>query len=322
MERIRLGIVGSGGMATRRMTAFSRLAGCEMVALAARNPETGPPLAERYGLALLTDWRDLVAREDVDAVVICTHNESHGPMALAALEAGKHVLLEYPLARHLKEGERLVDLARTSGCVLRVAHDETLSAVHQSLKEEVNSLGDLLTAVFVRLTPGRGSDTLFNLNISGPPVLFFIYHIYPLVDLFGPAAWVEGHAEYVGLNQAGRYERFVNTATVGFAQGGSGHWTWAGGIAIQEAEEFQRLVLAGGTLIRRDGRWCRSTPEGLEELQVSREDGHSLEALFLEEIRGGQTLWREDMHQALEAIRISLAAEASAREGQRVFLSS
>ena len=98
MERIRLGIVGSGGMATRRMTAFSRLAGCEMVALAARNPETGPPLAERYGLALLTDWRDLVAREDVDAVVICTHNESHGPMALAALEAGKHVLLEYPLA--------------------------------------------------------------------------------------------------------------------------------------------------------------------------------------------------------------------------------
>lgn len=321
MEKIRIGVVGSGGMAASRMASFSRLDECELVALAARNPQTGPPLAQRYEVSLHTDWRDLVARKDLDAVLVLTHNESHGPIALGAMETGKHVFMEYPLARRLEEGERLVDRAESTGCVLRLTHNEPLSAAHRMLKQEVSTLGQLLTAIFVRLTPGRGGrpEILFNLNISGPPVLFFIYHIYPLVDLFGPAEWVEGHAEYVGMKLSGQYERFVNTVSVGFTQGGLGNWTWAGGIAIQAAEEFQRFLLVEGTLIRQGGRWCRSNSEGLEELEVPDEEtGRSLEKLFLNEVNGKETLWREDMGRALDAIRISLAAETSVREGRRV----
>ena len=122
MEKIRFGVVGSGGMATARMQAFARLEGCELVALAARNPETGLPLAAQYRIDLHTDWHELVARRDVDAVLVMTHNESHGPIAIAALEAGKHVFAEYPLARCLEEGERLLELARNSGRVLRTGH--------------------------------------------------------------------------------------------------------------------------------------------------------------------------------------------------------
>lgn len=92
MNKIRLGVVGSGGMATNRMEAFSRQDDCALVALAARNPETGPPLAQRYNIALHTDWRDMVARQDLDAVLVFTHNESHGPIALAGAVPAFRVL--------------------------------------------------------------------------------------------------------------------------------------------------------------------------------------------------------------------------------------
>ena len=219
MKAIRLGLVGSGGMAQRRAAAFAAMEGCKLTALAARNERTGVELAQRHEVELLSHWQALIERADIDAVAICTNNDSHAPIAAAALKAGKHVFLEYPLARRLDEGEALVDLARATGKVLRVAHPEVVSAEHRQLKEAVASLGGLLVALFTRLTPGRGArpEVLFNLRVSGPPSLFFVYHVYPLVDLFGPATWVEGYAHYDGLNADGAYERFVNRAVVGFA---------------------------------------------------------------------------------------------------------
>jgi predicted dehydrogenase len=230
--------------------------------------------------------------------------------------------LEYPLARRLDEGEALVDLARATGKVLRVAHPEVVSAEHRQLKEAAASLGGLLVALFTRLTPGRGTrpEVLFNLRVSGPPTLFFVYHVYPLVDLFGPAAWVEGYARYDGLKADGAYERFVSRAVVGFAGGGTAQWTWAGGIAISRAEQYEHLVLEGGTLVYEAGGWCRSTAAGAEPLPPPGDDEYSLESLFLEEVHGGDG-WRADLDVALEAIRIGLGAEVAAAEGRRVALS-
>lgn len=320
MKKIRLGFIGSGGMAAHRGRRFQQLEGCELIALLARNPETGQALAMDLGIPLMSDEDDLLRR--VDAVVVCTHNESHARLAIVALEAGKHVFTEYPAMRSFEEGERLMALMETSGCVLRVAHETAISATQKALRQQASSLGPLLLSTFVRLTPGRGRrpEMLFNLPVSGPPALFFVYHIYPVVDLFGPAAWVEGGAEYVGLTEGGRYDRFVNTVTVGFEKGGVGQWTWAGGVEIKEAEEYQRLVLTGGTLIRDGEGWSRSTPAGVEKLQLPPEGDDSLETLFIEESREGKTGWKGDARKALDAARIGLAAEVSMKEERRIHL--
>ena len=156
MEAIRLGLVGSGGMARRRAAAFAAMEGCKLTAVAARNAHTGAELAQRHEVELLGHWQALIERADIDAVAICTNNDSHAPITAAALKAGKHVFLEYPLARRLDEGEALVDLARATGKVLRVAHPEVVSAEHRQFKEAAASLGGLLVALFTRLTPGRG----------------------------------------------------------------------------------------------------------------------------------------------------------------------
>ena len=60
-------------MAKRRAEGFSQSEGSDLVAVAARNPETGPPLAGQYGVDHLTNWQALIDRRDVDTVAICTH---------------------------------------------------------------------------------------------------------------------------------------------------------------------------------------------------------------------------------------------------------
>ena len=69
-------------------------------------------------------------------VVICTHNDSHGEMTLKALQADKHVFVEYPLASDVGEGEAALQLAEARGRVLRVSHPEAVSNTHKALKEK------------------------------------------------------------------------------------------------------------------------------------------------------------------------------------------
>ena len=321
---LRAGVVGSGGMAAQRLRAFAGLEECRVTALAARNPATGAPLAQLYGIPLLGDWRELVASDEVDAVVICTSNDSHGAIALAALEAGKPVFTEYPLARSLEEAESVVRTARMKGLVVRVAHEEAVSGEHEWLRRQVAALGPLQLAEFTRATPGRGArpEVLFNLQVSGPPMLFFIYHVYPLVDLFGPAAWVQAHAQYAGLDRgSGRYRSFVNTLTAGFESGGTAVWTWAGGVEVAQAEQRRQLLLAGGRLAAADDGWTLSSRAGSQRVHPPAAEAPSLESRFVAEVAGGPSAWKADLQLAREAVRISLQGEISAREGRRVAIS-
>lgn len=311
-------------MARHHADQFSSMETVEVVAIASRNEQTGSELAAKYATTFISDWKQLVERDDIDGVVICTHNNSHGEIASIALRSDKHVFVEYPLANDVNEGEEALHLAKTRHCVLRVSHPEAVSNTHAALKQKTGELGELLLTSFVRLTPGRGArpEILFNLPVSGTPAHFFIYHIYPIVDLFGEAAWVEGAVCYEGLTESGQYNRFVNTVTVGFKQGGIAQWAWAGGIAINTAEQHERYVLTEGTLSDDGNGWHCSTPSGVTELTIPKTPQHTLQELWLSEIQNTtqHDLCLADAEVALSAIRISLASAQSIRENRRIEL--
>ena len=313
MTKIKIGIIGSGGMARHHLTRFSSMESADLVAIASRNEQTGMQLAKEHKAAFISEWGRLIEREDIDGIVICTHNDSHGEIALAALQADKHVFVEYPLASDIGEGESALRLAEKQELVLRVSHPEAVSNTHKALKQKIGELGDLLLTSFVRLTPGRGArpEILFNLSVSGIPVHFFIYHIYPIVDFFGGAASVKKNAVYDGLRENGQYDRFVNTLTIEFKRGGIGQWTWAGGIAINAAEEHERYVLTEGTISDAGGEWHCTTSSGVTPLSIPDSPQPTLQELWFSEIRdtANQPPNLEDAAVALEAIRISLASE-------------
>ena len=311
--KIKIGIIGSGGMARNHLARFTSIIDTEIVAIASRNEQTGTQLAKEHEMVFMPEWERLVAREDIDGVVICTHNDSHGEMTLTALQADKHVFVEYPLASDVGEGEAALQLAEKRGRVLRVSHPEAVSNTHKALKEKIGEFGDLLLTSFVRLTPGRGArpEILFNLPVSGTPAHFFIYHIYPIVDFFGGAASVKRNAVYEGLRENGQYDRFANTLIVEFKRGGIGQWTWAGGIAINAAEEHERYVLTEGTISDAGGEWHCTTPSGVTPLSIPDSPQLTLQELWFSEIRdtADQPPNLEDAAVALEAIRISLASK-------------
>ncbi|BDZ45445.1 hypothetical protein GCM10025866_13540 [Naasia aerilata] len=98
--------------AWRNVGAFFDVPAVELGVLVGREAERSAAAADQLGWAeSSTDWRSIVAREDIDIVDVCTPGASHAEMAIAALEAGKHVVVEKPLANSVEDAERLTELS-------------------------------------------------------------------------------------------------------------------------------------------------------------------------------------------------------------------
>jgi predicted dehydrogenase len=124
--------------------------GAELVAVSNWREPSMTALAERHGIPrTATDWQQLAGDPDIDAVVIGTPNSLHAPQAVACLEAGKHVMVEKPMARTLAEADAMNGAARRSDRSLMVAHCWRFHADVQALRARVES-GDLGTIVKTR----------------------------------------------------------------------------------------------------------------------------------------------------------------------------
>jgi predicted dehydrogenase len=102
---------------------FSQLSESVVVAAADPDPKRRAAVSAQFpGVVVLDDYRDLVGREDVDAVVVCVPTRKHDEVARAALEAGKHVLCEKPLTETAAQAQALADLATARGVTLMTGH--------------------------------------------------------------------------------------------------------------------------------------------------------------------------------------------------------
>lgn len=115
-KRVRTAILGTGFIGRVHLEAVCRLGFIEVCALAAAEMDHANRLAQEYGVDRVeTDYRRILDDRDVQVVHVCTPTALHGRMVKDALEAGKHVLSEKPLARSVAEARELVELARSKG---------------------------------------------------------------------------------------------------------------------------------------------------------------------------------------------------------------
>jgi predicted dehydrogenase len=110
-QKTRLGLIGCGEIGKLRAAAIKRSPGLELVALSDVDPERARAFAASHGGAVVADWRRLVQLDDLDAVVISTPPHLHAEMCVGALQAGKHVLSEKPLARTADECREILAAA-------------------------------------------------------------------------------------------------------------------------------------------------------------------------------------------------------------------
>ncbi|GAA4397288.1 Gfo/Idh/MocA family oxidoreductase [Nibrella viscosa] len=125
MPKIKVGVVGTGFIGPAHIEALRRLPNVEVVALCEVSQELAESKAAQLGIERAYTFEELLKQEDIQAVHICTPNFLHYSQSKAALEAGKHVICEKPLAKDLAEAEELVELAAKTGLV---------NAVHFNLR--------------------------------------------------------------------------------------------------------------------------------------------------------------------------------------------
>jgi len=123
-KEIRIGLIGTGFMGRTHSNGYNRVPNFfpdlaytpVLKAVCSRNPDKVKAFAEQWGYeSTETDWKAIIARDDIDAVDICTPNDSHAEIAIAAAKAGKMILCEKPLARTVAEGQQMLDAVTEAG---------------------------------------------------------------------------------------------------------------------------------------------------------------------------------------------------------------
>jgi predicted dehydrogenase len=124
MVKIRVGIVGVGFIGRIHIEALRRLGYVDVSALVSRNSETAKALADELSIdKTYTEFEDLLNDDEIDVVHLTTVNHLHAPMAKQAMEAGKHVLCDKPLAMNSEEAEELVRVAESTGVIHGICHN-------------------------------------------------------------------------------------------------------------------------------------------------------------------------------------------------------
>ncbi|TFD99766.1 Gfo/Idh/MocA family protein [Jeotgalibacillus salarius] len=136
MAKLKIGVVGAGSIAKHRHLAeYAANDNVELVAICDINEERAKEMAKKFGAAqTFTDYNDLV-KLDLDAVSVCTPNYLHAPVSIAALEAGKHVLCEKPMATSEQEADDMIAAAEKAGKLLMIGHNQRFVASHQKAQE-------------------------------------------------------------------------------------------------------------------------------------------------------------------------------------------
>src|SRR5262245_56598929 len=152
MKKIGIGIIGSGGIAQgAHLTAYKALAeeGVQVVAVADVRRETAEQAAKKFEVPhVYEDYHQMLKRDDIHAVSVCTPNFLHKQPTIDALEAGKHVLVEKPLAINAAEGREMVAAAKRTGRKLQAGLNNRFGSGPQALKRfiQAGEMGDIYYA--------------------------------------------------------------------------------------------------------------------------------------------------------------------------------
>ncbi|MDF2567182.1 MAG: oxidoreductase domain protein [Oscillospiraceae bacterium] len=152
MEKVRIGIIGCGGIANgKHMPSLKKIEEAQMVAFCDIVEEKAVKAKEDYGTEgakIYTDYNELLKDDSIDAVHICTPNRSHSNITVAALEAGKHVMCEKPMAINYSEAIKMVEAAKKTGKLLTIGYQNRFRPDSRFLKAECGkgTLGEVYFA--------------------------------------------------------------------------------------------------------------------------------------------------------------------------------
>ena len=334
MDQIGIGVIAAGQMGQRHANVYRQLPEVQLRAVADLNAQAAHAAADPAGAAAYADWRELLDRDDIQAVSICLPDWDHRDAVIAAAEAGKHILLEKPLAIDVADADDMVATVKSAGITLLVGHTLHFDPRYAMPLEDFRrgAIGDIIH-VYARRNNPIASAEKFEGNTT---VLQFlgihdIEYVLSMVDEPVVRVTAESHqalATDLGIDDA------VFTL-VKFASGAVASFEHAWTLPAQTYRALDARLDAVGTkgMIRIDCAPATSMTIGKEQVEthdtwygptlgtdyvgaIFHEVKH-----FVDCVRTGKEPAVKVRH-AHEAVRVVAAAQQSAASGKPVSLSS
>lgn len=323
-ELIRAAIVGTGYAARLRAEALQADERSQLVAISGHSPSSTATFADTFGITPWDQWQAMVVDPGIDLVVICHVNSGHGAVVRAALEAGKAVVVEYPLCLDVAEASALIDLAQQRGLLLHVEHIEILGGLHRAMQAHLPAIGMPAYVRYSTVVPQTPAPKKWTYapKLFGFPLMGALSRLHRLTNLFGPVATVACQLQYDGGAPTPPGDYFTTcrcTAQLTFQSGlvaevlyGKGEQVWAparnmvvqGQAGALVFEGDRGFLLQGGDpkVIEVGGR------RGLFAQDTSR---------VLETLTTGAPLYVAP-RDSLYALRVGAAAQQAAATGRTV----
>ena len=159
-----IGIIGCGKIAqVRHIPEYAEHKDAKLLGFYDINQERAAALAKQYGGTAYATVEELLANPEIDAVSVCAANFAHAELTIAALNAGKHVLCEKPMAITLAECEAMVEAAKANGKYLMIGHNQRLAKAHAMARKLIvdGLIGDIVT---FRTTFGHGGPETWSVD--------------------------------------------------------------------------------------------------------------------------------------------------------------
>ncbi|WP_294256685.1 Gfo/Idh/MocA family oxidoreductase [uncultured Sphingomonas sp.] len=194
---MRIALAGAGAFGEKHLDGLQKIDGVEITSIISRTAEQAAAVAEKYGAKHhSTELADALARDDVDAVILCTPTQMHAEQAIACMNAGKHVQVEIPLADSWADSQAVLAKQQETGLVCMVGHTRRFNPSHQWVHNRITA-GELAVQQM-------DVQTYFfrrkNINAKGQPRSWtdhlLWHHAAHTVDLFAYQAGkiVQAHA--------------------------------------------------------------------------------------------------------------------------------
>ncbi|WP_439533509.1 Gfo/Idh/MocA family oxidoreductase [Polymorphobacter sp.] len=137
---MRIALAGAGAFGEKHLDALKLIDGVEIVSIISRTEEQAAAVAKKYGAShSSTDLAEALARDDVDAVILCTPTQLHARQAIACMQAGKHVQVEIPLADSWDDARAVLKTQQETGLVCMVGHTRRFNPSHQFVHNRIRA---------------------------------------------------------------------------------------------------------------------------------------------------------------------------------------
>ena len=320
---LKVGIVGTGYAAKQRAEALTKDKRSLLYALTGNTRDKTTQFCQNFSVSAFDSWQILVKEPNIDLVIICTINRDHAAIARSALEAGKHVIVEYPLAFHPNEAEALINLAKVQNKLLHVEHIEIIGGLHQTMRQILPEIGQVFYARYITMNPKRNVPRrwTFHQEMFGFPLTAALSRIHRFTDLFGSVTSVSCQSRFWNLPESGYYRACLCDAQLRFQNGliadityGKGEVFWQSCRTFELHGDKGTLIFEGteGTLIR-----------GGEKTSIEVGSRRGLFAkdtkMVLDHLIEGKSLYVSPQS-SYYALRVADAARESAEEGKTIVL--